>query len=195
MLSSISPVGERARNQRWWLTASAYLLGSAMGGILTDAVVGIGGLLALSWIGPPLRLALLATGCIGGLIADRTDRVPSLHRQVDERWLTRYRGWVYGLGFGTQLGTGVVTIVPSSIVWALWLGVALLADVRGGAVAGLTFGTLRGLPLVAAGTIRTVSALRRRLAQIDRARPAVGRTVSVAQMAVAAVALAAAVTI
>jgi hypothetical protein len=31
---------------------------------------------------------------------------PSWQRQVDERWLTTYRGWVYGAGFGFQLGAG-----------------------------------------------------------------------------------------
>ena len=41
MLSSISPLGERARNSRWWLTTTAYLLGSLAGGIA------MGGLAAL----------------------------------------------------------------------------------------------------------------------------------------------------
>lgn len=36
-------------------------------------------------------------------------RLPGPARQVDEDWLARYRGWVYGAGFGTQLGLGVVT--------------------------------------------------------------------------------------
>ena len=44
---------------------------------------------------------------------------------MNEEWLTSYRGWVYGAGFGAQLGTGVVTIVTSPIVY----GVVLLAVV------------------------------------------------------------------
>ncbi len=194
MLSSISPVGERARNQRWWLTVVAYLVGCAVGGAIVGGLIGVGGQLTLSWIQPRARLLLLAAVCVGGLVLDGTAGVPSLHRQVDERWLTRYRGWVYGLGFGAQLGTGVVTIIPSSVVPALWLGAALLADARSAALAGLAFGVLRGVPLVMAGTVRTVSALRRTLARIDRARATAGRSVSVAQMAVAAVALATAIT-
>ena len=34
MLSSISPLGERARASRWWLTTAAYLIGSLAGGRL-----------------------------------------------------------------------------------------------------------------------------------------------------------------
>ena len=34
---------------------------------------------------------------------------------VHEQWLTRYRGWVYGVGFGAQLGFGLVTIITSAM--------------------------------------------------------------------------------
>ena len=46
-------------------------------------------------------------------------RVPSMRRQVDEDWLSRYRRWVYATGFGWQLGTGVTTIVTSRVTYAL----------------------------------------------------------------------------
>ena len=35
-------------------------------------------------------------------------------------WLGRYRSWVYGLGFGVQLGAGVTTVVVSSAVYVVW---------------------------------------------------------------------------
>src|SRR5579885_2956006 len=114
MLSSISPLGERARNSRWWVTTTAYLMGSLAGGLA------LGGLAALAGPALPLAvrtsrwsLAVVALLCFAGLVLDPrgTASVPSWRRQVDERWLTAYRGWVYGLGFGAQLGFGLVTII------------------------------------------------------------------------------------
>ena len=54
-------------------------------------------------------------------------RVPGPRRQVNERWLDEYRGWVYGLGFGAQLGLGVTTIVTSAATY-----VALFAALLSG---------------------------------------------------------------
>lgn len=196
MLSSISPVGERSRGQRWGLTATAYLLGSLAGGAAVGAVAGgLGALLpALS-----TRAALAALGAmaLAGVLADRTTGVPTLHRQVDERWLTSYRGWVYGAGFGAQLGTGLVTIVPSSVVYAMWAGAVLVGaaggsvggSVVGGALVGLVFGAVRATPLLLAGRIRTVGALRRALAAMDRVRPRIARLTPVGQAAVGVLAL------
>ncbi|WP_370327167.1 hypothetical protein [Euzebya sp.] len=193
MLSSISPVGERGRGQRWAVTVTAYLAGSVVGGAAVGTLVGGVGALALSGLSEELRLALIAAVALVGVVADLTVGVPSLHRQVDERWLTGYRGWVYGGGYGLQLGTGLVTVIPSSVVWATWLGAALLADPRLGALVGLTFGLVRALPLLAAGRVRTVGALRRTLAWMDRVRPRVARAVPVLQGLAGAAALVAVV--
>jgi hypothetical protein len=195
MLSSISPVGERARAQRWGLTATAYAVGSTAGGAGVGLLAGALGLLLLGDVPATARLLALAAAAALGAALDATTGVPSLHRQVDERWLTTYRGWVYGAGFGVQLGTGITTIVPSSVVYALWAGAALLADVRAGAAVGAAFGLLRAAPLLAAGRIRTVGALRRALAGVDRRRRAAGRAVPLAQAAVAVLAGTAALTL
>lgn len=195
MLSSISPVGERARAQRWGLTATAYALGSTAGGAGVGLLLGVVGQLTLSGVPADVRLGLLGAVAAVGVVADRTTGVPSLHRQVDERWLTTYRGWVYGAGFGLQLGTGVATIIPSSVVHAMWAGALLLADWRAGLAAGALFGALRAAPLVAAGRIRTVAALRRTMAGVDRRRRRAAVVTTVAQMAVAAVALLGAVAV
>ena len=45
-------------------------------------------------------------------------RLPTTRRQVNEDWMGRYRGWVYGGAFGAQLGSGVATIVTSAAVYA-----------------------------------------------------------------------------
>jgi len=76
-----------------------------------------------------------------------------VHRQVDDGWLPRYRGWVYGAGFGLQLGLGVVTIVTTAAVPAVWLLALLTASPSHGAAVGLAFGLSRGLPVLATAGI------------------------------------------
>lgn len=74
--------------------------------------------------------------------------LPSWRRQVDEAWLGLYHGWVTGVGFGYQLGLGVVTISTSATTYAVLL-LAVLAggpgtgapdrgDLRAGAGAAVT---------------------------------------------------------
>ena len=94
-------------------------------------------------------------------------RLPTTRRQVNEDWLTRYRGWVYGVAFGAQLGTGVITIVTSAAVYAAALG-AVLCGTAGGAVVGAAFGATRALSLLPAreatdpaGLVRLHDRLRR----------------------------------
>ena len=66
-------------------------------------------------------------------------RLPTTRRQVNEDWMGRYRGWVYGVAFGAQLGTGVATIVTSAAVYAAALGRGPVRDSgrRGGGGSGL----------------------------------------------------------
>ena len=155
MLSSITPLGERAKNNSWTVTATAYVAGSAIGG----AALGL--LLApLAWLVRDLSstiailvlsVILLASAALDALGVPRL----SLPRQVDENWLTAYRGWVYGAGFGLQLGFGLVTIITSWSMWAVvaaavFAGPALASSTAGAVLIGLTFGTARGLVLLAA---------------------------------------------
>ncbi|MEO2106728.1 MAG: sulfite exporter TauE/SafE family protein [Actinomycetota bacterium] len=194
MLSSISPVGEAARQQRWSLTVAAYVVGSAGAGTATGALLGLLGSAGWGLVGGmpsdgPVLL-VVAGLALAGLVLDATTGVPSVHRQVDERWLTTYRGWVYGIGFGAQLGAGVVTIVPASIVWVMW-GTALVSgSPLAGALIGLVFGLVRSVPLVAAGRVRTVAALRRTLAAVDRARKRASLVTRLGQLGVAVAAVA-----
>ncbi len=192
MLSSISPVGEAARRQRWSVTVGAYVVGSAVGGLAAGALAGGLGRLALGELGDPGALVALAALAAGGLVVDAAGGPPSWRRQVDERWLGRYRGWVYGLGFGAQLGAGVLTIVPSSVVYVTFAAAALTRSPTSGAVVGLTFGAVRGLPLLVGGTTRTVAALRTRLARLEAARGPAARATAAVQAAIGVVAVAAA---
>jgi sulfite exporter TauE/SafE len=119
--------------------------GAAVGAILGAAgsVVGAGG------VAPGIRLMVVAAAAAlaGGADLAAPRRVPTIHRQVDEDWLTRYRGWVYGVGFGAQIGMGVVTVVTTASVYA-WMAAALVtASAAAGALVGLAFGVSRALPL------------------------------------------------
>ena len=194
MLSSISPVGEAARQQRWALTVAAYVVGSAGAGTGAGALLGLRGSAGWGLVGgmPSDGSVLLVVAglALAGLALDATTGVPSVHRQVDERWLRTYRGWVYGIGFGAQLGAGVVTIVPASIVWVMWATALVSGSPLAGALIGLVFGLVRSVPLVAAGRVRTVAALRRTLATVDRARKRASLVTRLGQLVVAAVAVA-----
>ena len=99
MLSSIHPLGERARSNRWWLTVTAFTVGSmTAGGILGAASAAVGALLLPTQ--SPVWVA--ATLAVAG-VADLTRvPVPWLHRQVNERWIGSFRGWVYGVSFGAH---------------------------------------------------------------------------------------------
>src|ERR1700737_2018054 len=123
MLASIHPLGERARRNRWAVTATAYASGSIIGaGPLGGAL----GALGRPAAGLSHRSVVLAVLCLCAATADAgVVAVPTVHRQVNEDWLHRYRGWVYGIGFGFQLGLGVVTIVTTAAVY-LWIAAAFL---------------------------------------------------------------------
>lgn len=182
MLSSISPFGERARNSRWWLTVAAYLVGSTAGGATTGLAMGA---LGDAVIGDPqVGLALLAAAAgvavlvelgVGGL------RVPSLvRRQVNEDWLTTYRGWVYGLGFGYQLGLGLATIVASSTIWLTWLAAVASGAWTAGLAIGAVFGASRGLAILATARAQDPEGLRALFRLIARSAPGVQRLATAA---------------
>src|SRR5437764_34818 len=144
MLASIHPLGERARHNRWGLTAGAHALGLWVGAL---AVFGAAGLLG-TVVRLPVQLAVPGTVAAAGLElwALRGGRIPGPRRQVNEDWMRRYRGWVYGAGFGLQLGAAVATIVTSAAVYlALWLTVL---EPRAALAAGTVFGVGRALPVL-----------------------------------------------
>lgn len=157
MMGSITPLGQRARGYRFWPTATAYVASSAVAGLLVGAILGVVGLPlapALSW---SARIGILVAVTALGLAADLRLgglRLPTVHRQVNEEWMLRYRGPVYGAGFGFQLGLGVVTIVTTSAIYATLVAELLAGDVLVAALIGLAFGTARALPMLAVAGVR-----------------------------------------
>lgn len=166
MLASITPLGERGRGRRWSVTAGALTAGCALGGMalaLPGALVGRALPAATA-----LRVAALAVVWLAAALLDLGGVVPpGPHRQVDERWLGEYRGWVVGAGFGLQLGAGAVTIVPTFGVYAVALSAAVMPSAAAALAVGAGYGLARALPVLAAARVRGPQALRvmhRRLA-------------------------------
>jgi hypothetical protein len=172
MLSSISPLGERARASRWWLTTTAYVLGSLIGGLAVGALAGLlGSLVPESWRSSPWLLVPLAVVLVIALaldsgIAGRS--LPAWKRQVDVAWLARYRGWVYGLGFGAQLGFGLATIVTSATTYAMVLFAALSGHVVVGLLIGAVFGLVRSSPSLLMARVDTPADLHRVFARLEK---------------------------
>jgi hypothetical protein len=166
MLASITPLGERGRHSNWWVTVIAFLIGATATAAGAGAALGALGSVALP---APPRLALLAAAIAVAIVLDAVPlTVPGPRRQVDERWLDRYRGWVYGAGYGAQLGLGVTTIVSSAATYVALLAALETASAPAGAIVLGCFGAVRGLtPLAAAGvrSQRELLAFHRRLAR------------------------------
>ena len=191
MLASINPLGERARRNRWWLTVAAYVAGSVAGGAgLGGAAGAAGAVLSTPWRPPAAAVAAVAALlCVAAAGSDLTGRrPPSWRRQVNEDWLAVYRGWVYGGGFGVQLGAGVLTIVTTATVYLSFALALLSASAAAGAAVGAAFGLSRALPLAAMAGVDRPEALRHFHARMQAALP-------VARHAAAAVAVSAGVVV
>jgi MFS family permease len=162
MLGSITPLGERGRGSRWWLTVSAYIVGSIAGGAAVGGLLGAIGA-AVEW-SIATRLLVLAVAAVAGVLFDVGVgglRLPTVHRQVDEEWRTRYRGWVWGIAFGFQLALGVVTIVTTSLVYVTLFGAFLAGSVASGVWIGVAFGLARAAPVFTVARVRRPTQLSR----------------------------------
>ena len=123
----------------WGVTVTAFALGGHARGR-----GGGGGSLRRSRHGPARgrrRARAPGRACARASVWPRGARRPARERpgprrQVNERWLDDYRGWVYGLGFGAQLGLGVTTVVTSAATYATLLACALSGAPGRGALIG-----------------------------------------------------------
>lgn len=194
MLASITPLGERSRRQRWPVTVVALIVGSAAAGAAVGAALAAAG----RWLplGATGRLVvLLGTASVAVVLELRPFglRIPTHRRQVDERWLLRYRGWVYGVGFGGQLGVGVWTMVATPAVYVAFVAELLARDVAAGLAIGATFGVLRGATVLSTARVDSPQSLlgfHRRFHRAERAAAIAAAATQLALIAtVAAVAL------
>ncbi len=163
MLGSITPLGQRARGFRFWPTATTYIVASTLGGTIGGGLLGAIGAPFMNGVDVVARLLMLAVLAIVGLAMDLGWlglRLPGARRQVDEGWMSRYRGPIFGAGFGFQLGLGVVTIVTTSAIYLTLAGELMSGSASGGALIGAMFGLARSLPILAVLPVRDPETLR-----------------------------------
>lgn len=188
MISTITPLSERARGHRFWVTAAWFTVGGLAGGLTLGMVMALGAwAIAVAGAGLALRTGLLGAAAlltIGSDIGIPGLRLWNHPRQVDETWLRRYRAWAYAAGFGWQIGTGVATYVMTAGVYLLAVLGMLSADPRFALLLGAGFGVVRGLGVLVAVRATTPDRLRRLHATIDRLAPASLVAAVLAQVAV-----------
>jgi sulfite exporter TauE/SafE len=192
MLGSITRLGESGRNARWWVTVTWFGVGAIGAGALVGTAMGLLGATVAGVAGARGAAAALAVLVAAGIATDLRLgglRLPTVRRQVDDRWLARYRGWVYGVGFGFQLGLGVVTVVTTSAVYLVFAAAALSGSPAAGALIGAAFGAVRWLSVLPGGTVRRSVDLVRMDGRLRRWEPA-ARRVSLGGEVAAAVLLA-----
>lgn len=195
MLSSITPFGERGRGNRYWVTASWFVVGAAAGGaVLGAAAAGVALVFSTTGVtGHPVVVASLAASAAAACAALDAglfgEVLPVVRRQLDDRWLSRYRSWVYAAGFGWQIGTGVLTYLMTCAV----VLTVVLAALTGSALAAFGvatgFGTLRGLAVLLTSRAESPQGLRTLHRRLDLAGEPVRRAAISVQASVAGVSL------
>jgi hypothetical protein len=191
MLSTITPIGERGRGNRYATTARWYVVGAAVGGLTLGAVAA-----ALAVVFGAHGDARLVVIVLASLLAAASDArvggfsLPTHRRQVNERWLDQYRPWVYGGGFGWQIGTGLATYITTATVYLLVVVAAVGDDIRLALLGGFVFGATRGLAVLLTTRVRTPDDLRRVHAAVQRAGPSLHEAVLVVEVVVATAAAA-----
>src|SRR5262245_17020791 len=164
MLSTITPLAERTRGHRFGVTASWFVVGATAGGATLGVCTALLAAAASAFL-DPASSAVMAAAFVFAAIAAASDLrvfgrgLPYHCRQVNELWLNRYRAWVYGAGFGWQIGVGVATFIMTA---GLYLMIALAALTASPAAAfgiGVLFGFTRGLAVFGAWRITTPAAL------------------------------------
>jgi hypothetical protein len=195
MLSTITPLSERAKGHAYRSTAAWFIAGAGLGGATLGAVMALLAEL-LHGLGPS-GTTLVTAALVAALVAAASDsgvagvRLPVHRRQVNERWLDRYRPWVYGAGFGWQIGNGLTTYITSAALYLMIVLAALTADPVAAFSLGLGFGTMRGLAVLLTRRLTDPDALRAFHRRFTAAGPVAGRAVVVIEL-VASVVFAAA---
>lgn len=164
MLASITPMSEQGRGHRYRTTAAWFVAGATVGGATLGAVMALLAV-AVDAAGPSgaVAVGLGALSCAVALASDvgwGGFRLPVHHRQVNERWLDQFRPWVYGAGFGWQIGSGLTTYIMTAAVYLMMALGALTAAPWVALGLGLTFGLVRGLAVLLGRRITGTDSLR-----------------------------------
>ena len=152
MLATITPLAERGRGHRYRSTAGWFIAGGTVGGMTLGLVMA--GLSLGVQAASPSPVALAAVACVAALVAAASDarlggfHLPFHSRQVNERWLDQFRPWVYGAGFGWQIGAGLVTYIKTAALYLMIVLAALTTSPAAALAIGTLFGLVRGLAVL-----------------------------------------------
>ena len=165
MLSTLTPMAERGRGRPFFPTALAFVLGSIAGGVAFGASAAVLGV-SLSFFSPSdaTRWGISALALVAGGFVDAQligPRLPFHRRQVNDAWLSRYRWWVYGGGFGLQVGVGVATYIMTAGVFVTLALAAFNGSPLGAVAIGTWFGVVRGLAIFAGARVHQPADLHR----------------------------------
>ncbi|MGQ0848816.1 MAG: hypothetical protein ACT4OP_06810 [Actinomycetota bacterium] len=159
MLSTITPLSESGRGRQFHRPAVWYVIGSVLGGATLGGVVAILTSLLSGWAVTESMALAVVTGA--SLIAAISDgrvlgaALPGHQRQVNERWLDTYRPWVYGVGFGWQIGVGLGTYIITSGVYLMIVMGLLTFKPMAALGLGVGFGLVRGLMIYLSAGLTT----------------------------------------
>lgn len=191
MLSSITPFAERSRGHRYSWTAAWFIAGAVVGGACLGAVAALlaAGVAATGATAHPVAIAAVGAGlALTGAAVDAGvlgGVLPLVRRQVDDGWLAAYRPWLYGAGFGWQLGVGLATYLMTAGVVVLTVLAALTGSPAAAVLVGIGFGAARGVTVLLTARCHTPVQLRDLHRRLDRSRKAVQAAAAAAQAAVA----------
>jgi hypothetical protein len=196
MLSTITPIGEVGRNHRYGSTVVWFILGATLGG----ATLGLGAAVLAAGVdgldlSPAAALgatALLAAITLASDLNLGGFRLPSHKRQVNETWLVEFRSWVYGGGFGWQIGVGLATFVTTAAVYLMIAMAALTGDPLVAFVLMTGFGVVRGLAVLVGRNLTTPERLLALHRRFEELLPTAQRAIVLVQAIVLAVAAGAA---
>ena len=142
--------------------------GNAGGRAALGAILGAVGRSVPVTLDESWRLSALALAGAAAAVWDLKVRRFPIHRQVNEDWLSAFRPWVYGWGYGLQLGAAVVTAVNTALVPMFMLAALLTRDPDEWTAGGRgRFGAMRGLTVTLNRRVRNAAGLARLHHRLD----------------------------
>jgi hypothetical protein len=197
VLSSITPFSERSRGHRYGATAAWFVAGAVVGGACLGALAA--GLTAAAssldlgrhpaWVAGMVAVVAGAAAAVDAGVFGEV--IPIWRRQLNDAWMSRYRGWVYGAGYGWQLGVGVATYIMTAAVFAVPVLGVLSGDPGTALVICMLFGLVRGFVVLLTARVDTSAQLRALHRRFADWAPAVRLAVIAVELAVVVAVLAA----
>jgi hypothetical protein len=191
MLSMLTPFGESGRGSRYPVAATTFIVAAVVGGACLGVLPAAAALaIHAAGLGAAQTSAVVVAAALLTLAGDTgilpTPRIP---RQVNESWFGQYRAWVYGFGYGWQLGAGVTTYAMTTAIYLMLVLAALSGSALTAVAVCAGFGAIRGVTILLGVRLVDPDAIRVLHHRFDRAEPASRAIAIVAQVAVVSVGL------